>query len=259
MKLSKREISLLFIAFIALTGLLYYNYFYKPYQTEAAQLQTSIVEQRQQLDREKLEKTQIATQAQQIEQLKADLEGELQSIPVGIDEPELLVFLEETVADLSTNHNIQFMVEVQSLGYCQINKVTMSFSSDYPNMLTILKRLEKAPYRNRILNMTVNSKVYDQQLVPVDTVGEIPDETDTDTTEDTTDETAETAEPQMEPVMVEPYLLEVYLSIEFFSFPGAIDPDKEYSFMTGPYNKPDLFPIPEPTVWYYTDGEETEE
>lgn len=237
MKLSKREIVLLFVAVIALAGFLYYTYSYKPYQEEAARLEATIEEQRQMLDLEKLEKTQIATQARQIDELTAELEGQLESIPTGVDEPALLVFLEGAVSDLSTNHNIEFLVETRSLGYCQINTVNMSMSTSYPNLLTMLRRLENAPYRNRILVMTVNSKVTRQSAAVSEAAAE-------EAAEEETEET-------VEPVMVEPYMLEVYLSVDFFSFSGAVDPDREYDFMTGAYDNTDLFPVPAEVVWYY--------
>jgi Tfp pilus assembly protein PilO len=243
MKLSKREIVLLFVAVIVLAGFLYYTYYYKPYQAEAARLKTTIEEQRQMLDLEKLEKTQIATQAQRIAELTAELEGQLESIPTGVDEPALLVFLEGAVSDLSTNHSIKFAVETKSLGYCQINTVTINLSTSYPNLLTILRRLENAPYRNRILIMTVDSKVTRQSAATEETAGE----------EEATEEVT------VEPVMVEPYLLEVYLSIDFFSFSGSVDPNKEYDFMTGVYDNTDLFPVPAQVVWYYPAESETTE
>lgn len=257
MKLSKRETVLLAIAVIALAGFLYYNYFYKPYETKATMLETSINDHRQQLNREKLEKAQLDAQAAQIEQLTSELEGQIGSIPVGVDEARLLVFLEECLTgsggaeQLSTNRNIQFIPETQSLGYCQISRATVTLSTSYDNLLTILKTLEEAPYRNRILNMTVTSKVNDQDLKPVDTIDE-PEPGDDETDDEPGDEPDDgETEAVIEPEMVRPYLLEVHLSIEFFSFPGPVDPNAEYPFMDGVYSNPDLFPIPEPVPWYY--------
>jgi len=213
MKLTKRESIFLVVALVFAVGILYYTYFLSPLKIELDRIEKEISSKHQKL-------IQLKTQAQRINELErmvlyseAELMEKYQDIPIGFDQAELMVFLEGLLNPLGDQIRIEFAEVVDMKSY-QLGTVNVMMLTTYPNLFQVLRRLEEAPFRNRIKRLGVtlegsselNEKVF-----------------------------------QMKNQTVEKNNLRVALSLDFYAFPGMVDRDKTYSFMEGDYHKSDLF------------------
>ncbi len=213
MKLTKRESILLTVALMFAAGTLYYTYFLSPLMIEIDRIEKEMSSRQQKL-------IQLRTQAQKIKELEetvvysdAGLMERYQDIPIGLDQPELMVFLEEILNPLGDQIRIEF-AEVVDLDSYQLGRVNVTMETTYPNLFQVLRRLEEAPYRNHIERLGIS----------LGGIGGLDEKVLQRESQDT-----------------EKNNLRVDLSLDFYAFPGMVDRDKAYPFMTGDFHKSDLF------------------
>ncbi|MCK5129771.1 MAG: hypothetical protein KAQ68_07955 [Clostridiales bacterium] len=231
-KLSTKEILLLVLLVFLVSGALYYTYYYRPYQDKMLELDVSIIKNTQRLITLQNQQQSIIEDTARLNNELLGIEDELLDIPVGVDEPRILVFIEESITDLANSTVIRFSPEVTRTEYFQINEVLISYKTNYENLKIILDKFENAPFRNRVLSMNASysetSDTLGPQMLPgSDPVGDIlagdtPSEVPLQESEEDT------------------YYLHVEMLVECFTLPGIVERN-DYPFMDGPYQNDNLF------------------
>lgn len=226
-KLTTKEIVLLIALVFIVSGALYYNYFYRPFQDKMLDLDTQINTNNQRLLTLQNEQQSIVRDTEKLNNELLGVQDNLEDIPVGIDEPLMLVFIEETLSGLATESSYRFTPEIIQNEYFQTSQVAITFKTTYPNLKIILDGFALAPFRNRIVTLNASFKDQTLALGPTvlaasDPVAEIINE------EETGDSTPIPGQEN-----------ENYLSVEFlmdcFTITGSVEAT-EYPFMIGPYN-----------------------
>lgn len=208
MKLTKREIILLIFALFIIAGALYYNCFLLPQLKEIELFQKEAASQNDKLLFLKMQAQEIVKLRKKITQLEAELEERCLDIPVGFDQPSVVVYLEDMLKPLGEKSSLAFQ-DIEDKGIYNIAKVKVTLKANYAEFLRILEELEKAPYRNQIESLKVASSLSGQ------TITDAPS--------------------------VQQFEINAELDLGFYFLPGTVDAEKTYPFMHGKYNKPNLF------------------
>lgn len=216
-KLTTKEIVLLIALVFIVSGALYYNYFYRPYQDKMLDLSTEINTNNQRLLTLQNEQQSIIRDTEKLNNELAGVEEEFYNIPVGIDEPYMLVFIEESLSGLAESSTIRFSSETSLNEYFQTSQILLSFDTTYPNLKVILDSFHSAPFRNRIVYLSSAFKEEENILGPQ----LLPD-------------------PEEDEEEVPYNYLYVEVSIDCFTIPGVVV-NTEYDFMIGPYNNANPF------------------
>jgi|GEM_PF-6078522 len=233
--LSKKEIILLVVLLVVIIIALYYYYFYRPMQEDMAALNSEIQQNQTKLDDLNTKQQTIARAEEEILRLQSGLNDSLSDIPTGIDEPELLVFIEDSVRGLSEDVTIAFNATPELTEYYQIKTVVVTLSTTYDHLKTILSAFENAPCRNVIMDFSAAYLAAEDSMGPVTDPSYEPGR-DTVAEELYGSEQAQSQQQQQKSEMT----LRVKMNVEFISFVGEI-PQKNYPFMTGTYYNPELF------------------
>ena len=240
-KLSKKEVFLLVILLFVVAGALYYYYYYTPMTEKIGGMQKQIKDKENQLNILQTQELAITKAKEEIAELERGLSGEIKDIPVGVDEPELLVFMSQAMADLADEPVIRFDPQCEPHAFYQVNHVIIGFTTNYEDLKTILMNFQNAPYRNSIKNLNLN-------FTPDPTANLGPDAvTGSDPVLDAMND-RQTEAPEVNARENNDRVLLVEMRVDFYSFPGEIE-DKQYPFMVGPYSNPSPFTqiIPEET------------
>ena len=240
MKIQRREIVTLMFGLLVILGLLYYTYFYQPFIKEQKEFAADIAEKTTELTLAQNQQSQLSSIQGEIDELSLLLSDSVSDIMVSEDNVLLLVYLEEVLEGASVNKNISFDSTAVSLDYCSLQRVSLSFQTDYDSLKIILNELENAKYRNSIsslaLSYTEISGEYITEVVEEETP-ELPG------FEDVVDD--ETQVEIIEKFRVLPFNLSVSLSLEFYYYNDPIDRYKEYDFAQGDYFNNYIIPRPE--------------
>ena len=124
-KLTTKEIVLLIALVFIVSGALYYNYFFKPYQLKIFELDANLSTNTQRYMTLQNEQQSIIRDTEKLQNELAGVDADFQSIPVGIDEPYMLVFIEDALNGTAEDSTISFSTET-------------SVNEYYPNLKIIL-------------------------------------------------------------------------------------------------------------------------
>lgn len=231
-KLSRNETIWLIVLIFLIAGVLYYNYYFMPFQKKMDAVNVNIMNANAQLDLSQDRSREILRAKDEIQGMKKTMEGTISDIPNGVDEAELLVLCSQALQDLGTNIAYEFDPQVESFEFYQVNYVTIGFNTGYAQLLDILGNFKQLKYRNHIIDMQVeySPKVFDD-FGPQPVTGSLSAE--------------EIVEGQESEAVVASgsgarAALYVKMRVEFFSFPGNVD-EKAYDFLTTPIGGGDLF------------------
>ena len=223
-KLTTKEIVLLIALVFIVSAALYYNYFFKPYQLKIFELEANINTNTQRHMTLQNEQQSIIRDTEKLQNELAGVDAEFQSIPVGIDEPYMLVFIEDALSGTAKDSSISFSTETSVNEYFQTSQVRLAFSTTYPELKIILDSFYNAPFINRVvmLNTTYEDEadILGPQLAQEPAEGEAP---------------ADTPEPDY---------LYVEMTLDCFTIPGAVE-NKAYDFMTGPFGNSNPYQAPD--------------
>jgi hypothetical protein len=219
-KLTTKEIVLLIALVFIVSGALYYNYFYTPYQEKLLDLELQIATSNQRLLTLQNEQQSIIRDTEKLNNELAGVEEEFYNIPQGIDEPDMLVFIEETLQGYANSSIVRFLPDISLNQYYQSSQISISFLTTYPNLKIILDTFYNAPFRNRIVYVNLEYQEPEIFLGPQ--------------LEEETEEEAEEAEESVE------YYLYAELTMECYTIPAVVTAT-DYPFMIGPYNNTNPF------------------
>ncbi len=222
-KLSLKEIILLVLLIFVVTGALYYNYYFKPYQEEMLELDANIQANKQKLIMLQSQQQAIIEDKAKLNNELLGIEDDLVNIPVGVDEPKMLVFTEDTLTGLAKNSVINFKTDLISNEYFQTSTILISYQTTYPNLKVILDGFRNAPFRNHIVSLNAEYKQAQVLLGPIIIPGNTP----------IGDEILPVAEENYQYLYVE-------MEVDCFTLSG-IAQGSSYPFMIGPYDNENLF------------------
>lgn len=235
--LSRKEIILLVLLLVVISGAIYYYYFYRPIQSDIMDIDTEITQNQMELDSLNAKQLSITKAEEQIIALQEGLDDSLTDIPTGVDEPELLVFIEETLMGLAEDITVSFEASPEMNEYYQVKLVTLTITTTYDNLKAVLAAFENAPYRNMVTNMSAAYTAAAESVGPTSN----PDyEAGRDTVAEELYGSGTAADTQEEQAEGDDMTLRTQLNIEFISFVGELE-QKDYPFMTGIYDNPELF------------------
>ena len=226
-KLTTKEIVLLIALVFIVSAALYYNYFFKPYQLKMFELEANLNTNTQRLMTLQNEQQSIIRDTEKLQNELAGVDAEFQAIPVGIDEPYMLVFIEDALNGTADESSISFSTETSVNEYFQTSQVHLAFSTTYPNLKIILDSFYNAPFINRVVMLNTTYQEETDLLGPQ--LAQEPAEGE---------EAADVAESNY---------LYVEVTLDCFTIPGTVE-DKAYDFMTGPFGSSNPYKAPEEDI-----------
>lgn len=209
MKLNKRESILLVVLLVILIGFGFHQVYLKGALETIDNLDSETSEAVVVLNDSKAKAAMLPSIDEQIQDIQNELEVFNNKIPHAVDEPQLMLFLADTVSDLAGQYQITSESETVSLEYAVVKVFQVNFTTDSDGYPKVLNRFYNAPYKNRINTATLH-------------VNDSPTDYE--------------------------HPIEVSLFVEFLCYDGDIDLDKSYSFSDGEYGKTDLYPSITPTT-----------
>ncbi len=222
-KLSTKEIVLLIALVFIVSAALYYNYFFTPYQQKIIDLNFQISTSQQRYMTLQNQQQSIIKDTEKLNAQLEDIKDEFSKVPQGIDEPNMLVFFEETLNGKANNVTIRFSPETTQNEYYQTSKVLMSFYTTYPNLETILDTFYNSKFSNRITGINMTYEEPEVMLGP-----QLP-------TPEGAEETVQEEEPEM-------YYLHTEITMDCYTIPAFVN-TTDYPFMIGPYNNANPFEV----------------
>lgn len=139
--LSKREIVLLSILFVAILGAVYYNFVLKPFLADREEINMQIDDCQTAISNAKMKTAAIASVEKQMEDINAAMGDKLANVLDSIDRPAIIVLLEKTIYPEAENSTLSFSPDYRELGSNYITTVTASFSCTGKEFLQILTKL----------------------------------------------------------------------------------------------------------------------
>ncbi len=202
MKISKREIVLLFALFAIICGFLYYRMYFTPKMQEI---------ENEDLEIEVLETNlrDIGIKAAVLEKLRVNLDEQRQEagekmsgVAEAIDQPDMLMMISEQIEGLSADSVYIFSRDYEQMEDCRKCSVEVMFRTNYESLRQILNNLGTSRFENRIVICNLSE--------------------------------AKASE-------LDDYNIDAQLFVEFFTFGGSPSGDA-YPFVTGNYPNGNLFP-----------------
>lgn len=157
MKLTKRERILLLGALIIAVGIMFFNYIYFPLKEDIKELKTQSEELSIQINEVKQKQALVETLEEQLFKLQEDSDTIYEDVLKTWDEPEILVYIEETLGELGMSELIENYGVITSEGYLN-GDINLNMVATYENLMTILSKFEKGKYFNTVEFMTVEVK-----------------------------------------------------------------------------------------------------
>lgn len=154
-KLSKREIVLVIILFIAISCAVYYNFVFNPYLVKSDEITIKMSDTQTKLNDYKLKKASTKTVNSKMEVIKADLGSKLNRVLDSIDNPAIIVMLRKTLPPSATSTILGFSPTYQDLKNNYVTTVEVSFKCNQEGFVKVLTNLSTADYVNRVINSSL--------------------------------------------------------------------------------------------------------
>ncbi|MHB1454466.1 MAG: hypothetical protein ACYCYM_11005 [Saccharofermentanales bacterium] len=139
--LSKREITLLLVLFIAISGAVYYNFVLKPYLADKESMNIEMTDAKTAISDAKMKKATIRSVDAKIAVIQTDMDQKLATVLDSIDRPAIIVLLNKTIYPEAKNSTITFAPEYTELGSNYITTADITFQCTAAEFATILTRL----------------------------------------------------------------------------------------------------------------------
>lgn len=236
--LHKRELFTLMFGLFIIIGLLYYTYFYQPFLTDLKQFDIDIITKTSEVSLAQTQEAQLSSIQKEIDDLSVLFDDSVSDIMLSQDNITLLVYLEEILKDTSVSNTVSFDSAPIVLDYYNLQRVSVSFNTDYDSLKLILDELENSIYRNTIAMMSLEYS---------EVSGEYFSEEESETPDLPAGDEAEsdvTVVEVIDKVKVLPYNLYVLLSVEFYYYNNPLDINKEYDFAQDEYYNNYIIPRP---------------
>ncbi|MHB8962685.1 MAG: hypothetical protein ACYC5K_05980 [Saccharofermentanales bacterium] len=142
--LTKREVTLLVVLFIAISGAIYYNFVLKPYLADKEAMDIEMTDSRTAINEAKLKKASIKMVEDKMAVIQEDMDQKLATVLDSIDRPAIIVLLDKTLFPEASNSVFTFLPDYQELGSNYITTAEITFDCTPDEFLEILSRLRAA-------------------------------------------------------------------------------------------------------------------
>jgi hypothetical protein len=213
MKLTKRERILLLGALLIAVAVMFINYVYFPIQKDIKELSNQTKDLTIQIDEAKQKQELVVILEGQLVELQAENDKIYEDVMKTWDEPEILVYIEETLDELGLSELIDNYGVVTGAGYLN-GDINLKISASNENLITILKKLEEGKYFTTVESMDVKDKENSREVA-----------------DDKDDKAKDTAGKQ----------LDINLVIRFYALDYLKEYSEDYPFMKGKYGKTNIF------------------
>jgi Na+-translocating ferredoxin:NAD+ oxidoreductase RnfG subunit len=213
MKLTKREQVLLLGALMIAVAVMFVNYVYFPIQKDIKELSNQSKQLMIQIDEAKQKQELVKILEGQLAELQAENDKIYEDVMKTWDEPEILVYIEETLDESGVSELIDNYGVITGAGYLK-GDINLKISATYENLLIILKKLEEGKYFTTVESMDIKDKENSVK------------------TADDKDDKAKNAEGKQ---------LDINLVLRFYALDYLKQYSEDYPFMKGKYSKTKIF------------------
>lgn len=205
MKLTKRERILLSGALLIAVVAIFVNYVYVPLRKDIKTLTSQAEEISTQIEDAKQKQALVEVLEKQLTDLQKDVDKSLKDVMKTWDEPEILVYIEQTLEQLGSSNLIENYGVISAEGYLN-GDINIKLTATNENLKKILKKFEEGKYFN-----TVQTMIVAKNTIP--------------------DSNGDTKKKE----------LDIELILRFYALDYLTEYTKEYKFMKGKFNKTNIF------------------
>ncbi len=222
MNMTKRERVLVFLVLVLAVVCLYYIFFLKPHMDQMRSLNDDISSKEMVVSTKQQQLQIINALDKSIAENEEKLSTESTHITVGMDQPAILVYLNETVSQHAQKVSFTFS-EGQQAGQLIVYPVGITMVSDYEGIKNTLAALSDGTYLIKVVSLNI--------------AAETKQEPAAETPQDEDDQ------PPSPPLPTSPVItdLNVTLMIEFYSQPGELPDAASHEFAEGYQYGGDIF------------------
>ena len=153
--LTKREVGLLVVLFIAISIAVYYNFVLRPYLDNKDAIDIEMTDSRTAINEAKLKKASIKMIDDKMAVIQTDMDQKLDTVLDSIDRPAIIVLLSKTIYPEATESTITFSPAYTELGSNYITTADISFHCTAEEFTTILTRLRTNIPISRVATSTL--------------------------------------------------------------------------------------------------------
>lgn len=264
MTMTKREKILICIVLVLAVLFVYYMYFFQPCMNELNELNNQKSSKESTLSAYQQIESRIEEIDKNIEGYKNDITQMSGNIMPRLDQPAVLVYLNDTIGDYDAEKIMYDFEEVAEIGQLKVCQVKVTMNCTYEILKKILKSLEEGEYFSKVVgieagwsssegimvgddsNVPITPQEPQEPQEPGDT--ENPEDTENPAGPENPGDTESPAGPQT-PVITLPEstpsfideVIAVAITLEFYNLDGEIPADKSYPFSDGHFYGGDIF------------------
>lgn len=220
MNISKREKRLIVIVLVLAVLCVYYIYFLKPYFDDMSELRAQTSSKQALLDTNEQQLNKIKQLDKEIDEKENQLKDYSVNLSQSFDQPPVLVYLEKIITENAKKTEFAFS-EISKFEQLEICPITITMISTYDSLKIILEELSDDEYFFKVTSLDAIVV----QAVPVEVINQVYDPDLGEYTEIITMQTPEDSD-----------LIEVTLSLEYYSNSGEIPQGTTYTFDNDSYN-----------------------
>ncbi len=153
--LSKREIILLILLFIAIIGAIYYNVVLKPYFNNDVALDAQITDVNTSINDARQKAAVIEIINGKIKDIRTDMDQKFTNVLDSIDNPAIIVLLNKTVYPEAADPTFTFSPAYTDLGNNYITTVVAAFQCKKDDFGKILAKLRSTMPISRVTNASI--------------------------------------------------------------------------------------------------------
>lgn len=225
MSMSKREKILILIVLILAAAGVFYIYLLKPNLDTVNELSLQRINKESMLSNQDIQQKEAAELSNQIDILEKEIAGYNQNIVQGFDQPEILVYLENTI----NAHGKKMMFSfgsIEHIGKMDVCPVTVTMTGTYDGLKSILRELSSGKHIIKVTSLNAAQMGSMPPSQPLDTSSISDLGLNIDELLDNEDSVAATPPPNTDGTKE----LQVTLTLEVYTMSGDIPADKAYSF-----------------------------
>ncbi len=154
MKLTKKEQRLLIGAVFVAVAALFLVYVYLPLDKEISDLKIESSELSMKIQQAEQRQESVLKLKKQISDMQEEMDTKYDDFLKIWDQPQLLVFMEETIDDLGLKKSVELLEPVVS-GGTKSGDISLALKTNYDDLMKLIKKFEKAKYFSTVSSMEI--------------------------------------------------------------------------------------------------------
>ncbi|MGB8453811.1 MAG: hypothetical protein WCD89_15990 [Anaerocolumna sp.] len=154
MRLTKKEEKLLIGAIFIAAAVLFLVYVYFPLDKDINTLKIQQSELSNQIQQAEQRQESVLVLKKQISDLQEEMDTKYDDFLKLWDQPQILVFMEDTINSLGLKESVDFLEPVENSG-TKSGDISMAIKTNYNNLKKLISKLEKAKYFNTVSAMDI--------------------------------------------------------------------------------------------------------